>query len=214
MTDSVKPPSVQSLIQSSAKANSQSLPAELADTYMGNLNEQPEISEQAAQAQKDGRCWAVMIERSDRLKGRILTHTASGQLIGIVKGRDWLLRDGDVLMTALGNWVVVSIQSQRVMALRFEEGVSNQAIALVHLGHVLGNHHWPMTVQNGVIYVELAAEAAVMEQTVSAIAQTLQLKGLQVSFEERSADKFLDFSQKLAQDSSLNLSHSHHHKPH
>ncbi len=218
MTDSLKPSVMKSLIepdsQPDSQSDSQSVTAELAETYVGNLHEQPAIAEQVAQAQKDGRCWAVTIERSDRLKGRILTHTASGQPIGIVKGRDWRLRDGDVLMTALGNWVVISIQAQLVMALRFEPGASNQAIALVHLGHVLGNHHWPITVQNGVIYVELAAEAAVMAQTVRAIAQTLELKGLQVNFEERSADKFLDFSQKLSQDSPLNLSHSHHHHDH
>lgn len=173
--------------------------AELAETYLGNVNEQVNLTLQVAQAKENGRCWEVTISQSDRPKGRILTRTASGQSVGIVKGRDWLLRDGDVLATAQNHLVLVSIQQQQVMALRIEEGVSNQAIALVHLGHVLGNRHWPVTAHGNTLYVELAAEATLMASTVQEMAQTLDIQGLQVNFEERSPDCALDFS------------HAHHH---
>lgn len=174
-------------------------PAELAETYLGNVNEQADLAARVAQAKEQNCCWEVVVGQSDRPKGRILTRTAAGQSVGIIKGRDWLLRDGDVLTTKENYLVLVSIQQQQVMALRFEEGVSNQAIALVHLGHVLGNRHWPMTAHGNTLYVELAADPTLMNSTVREMAQTIGIEGLQVSFEKRSPDTALDFS------------HAHHH---
>ncbi len=174
-------------------------PAELAETYLGNVNEQTDLSARVAQAKAQNRCWEVAVSQSDRPKGRILTRTAAGQSVGIVKGRDWLLRDGDVLTTKENYLVLVSIQQQQVMAVRFKEGVSNQAVALVHLGHVLGNRHWPLTAHGNTLYVELATDPTLMDSTVREMAQTLGIEGLQVSFEERAPDNALDFS------------HAHHH---
>ncbi len=174
-------------------------PAELAETYLGNVSEQVDLAARVSQAKAQGCCWEVLVAQRDRPKGRILTRTASGQSVGIVKGRDWLLRDGDVLTTAQNYLVLVSIQQQQVMALRFKDEASNRAISLVHLGHVLGNRHWPVTAHGNTLYVELAAEATLMASTVREMAQTLGIEGLQVSFEERSPDSALDFS------------HAHHH---
>ena len=182
-------------------------PTELADTYLGNVNEQIDLALQVAQAKENGRCQEVIISRSDRPKGRILTRTAAGQSVGIVKGRDWLLRDGDVLATAQNYWVLVSIQQQQVMALRFKAEANNQAIALVHLGHVLGNRHWPVTVHGNTLYVELVADATLMVSTVQEMAKALSIEGLQVSFEERLSGG----EAPPTSDSALDFSHAHHH---
>ncbi len=169
-------------------------PSELAENYLGNVGDNEALAAQVAKAQQEGCCFDVVISRSDRRKGRILTRLSSGQMVGIVKGRDWLLRDGDVLATENNNLVLIGLREQKLMALRFDPQVPNNAIALVHLGHVLGNHHWPITVQGDALYVELVAEAALMQSTVNEMAQTLQIDGLQVGFESRSPEEALEFS--------------------
>ncbi|NJM98323.1 MAG: urease accessory protein UreE [Phormidesmis sp. RL_2_1] len=182
----------------------------LADTYLGNVRDSAELALQVAQAQQNGECWEVLIDRGDRMKGRIFTQTATGQAIGIVKGRDWRLQNGDVLATAQGQFVKVTLQSQQVMALRFDQQISHHAIALVHLGHMMGNHHWPITVQGETLYVALVAEPAVMASTVREVAQTLGIEGLQITYEEKSVSASLDFSTAREK-----ATHPHHHEhPH
>jgi urease accessory protein len=170
-------------------------PTELAQDYLGNVSESADIARRVMQAQReeDG-CLEVWIGLGDRAKGRILTQTSNGQSVGIVKARHWLLRQGDVFSTAHNHLVLVHLQPQAVMALRFEAGVSNGAISLVHLGHALGNQHWPVNVQGDTLYVELVTEAAQMESTLRTIANSLAIEGLQISFETQSPEEATDFS--------------------
>lgn len=167
---------------------------ELAEDYLGNVSESADVARRVMQAQRENRCLEVLIGQSDRAKGRILTQTATGQSVGIVKARSWLLKEGDVLSTPRNYLVLVSLEQQQVMALRFENGVNNRAIALMHLGHSLGNQHWPVTVKGETLYVALVTEAAQMESTLRKLAQTLAVEGLHISVETKSPDDAIDFS--------------------
>jgi urease accessory protein len=170
-------------------------PTELAEDYLGNVSESADIARRVMQAQReDDGCLEVWVGLGDRAKGRILAKTSEGQSVGIVKARHWLLRQGDVFSTAQNRFVLVHLQPQSVMALRFEEGVSNRAIALVHLGHALGNQHWPVTAHGETLYVELVTDAAQMESTLRKIASNLGIEGLQMSFETKSPEDAMDFS--------------------
>lgn len=170
-------------------------PTELAEDYLGNVSESADIARRVMQAQReeDG-CLEVWIGLGDRAKGRILTQTESGQSVGIVKARNWLLRQGDVFSTAHNHLVLVHLQPQAVMALRFEAGARNGEMSLVHLGHALGNQHWPVTVQGETLYVALVTDAAQMKSTLRKIANSLTIEGLQISFETKSPEDAMDFS--------------------
>lgn len=181
----------------------------LAENYLGNLSESEALARSVARAEEANLCLAVAVERSDRAKGRILTQTASGQPVGISKGRGWLLRDGDVFSVggvggaSLGEnrLVLVSVQAQRVMALTFSLGVQNDPTALVQLGHVLGNRHWPVAIKEQTLYIELVAEAALIESTLKETAARLNLEGVQIKTVSRTASNALDFHSE----------HTHHH---
>ena len=169
----------------------------LAQTYLGNLKEgnlkeAEGLAARVAQAE-EGRCYEVEIGRGDRTKGRILTHTKAGKPVGIMKGRDWQLREGDVLESAAGELVIIHLQAQQVMALRFGPDACNQASALVQLGYTLGNQHWPTTVVDGVVYVETVANADVMEKIVNDMAIALNISGLQITFEAKAASEAVEF---------------------
>ena len=159
----------------------------VADTYLGNLHEKPALAKDSSQI------ITVEISRQDCQKGRIFVQTKTGQSIGIVKGRDWLLKDGDVLSTQSQQLVVVRLQQQKVIALRFDSSAHNHAVHLVHLGHVLGNHHWPIVIKGDVLYVELVADAELVESTITELASTLGIQGLSISTDVRSAEQFVDF---------------------
>ena len=169
---------------------------ELTQSYLGNSIEDASLAEQIEKARSSGRYMEVHISQTDSRKGRIHAHTASGLTVGIVKSRDWSLRDGDVLETEQGRLLLVHLQEQKVIVLRFTEPVVDGAISLIHLGHVLGNHYWPIIVQDRKLYVELVVDAEVIESTI----REFKIPGLQIDYELRSDNDYLDFSE-----------HKHHH---
>ncbi len=188
-------------------------PTELAETYLGN-SENADLTQQIAQAKEESRCLEVSIEISDRSKGRILTHTATGQAVGIVKTRDWLLRDGDMFLSNNNYLVVVSIQQQPVMTLQFGPEAENKAIALVRLGHVLGNQHWPVVVKGDVLQVTLVTDAAAMESTLRKMVKALAIEGLQIGYVVESVDDLEDElrdEQKDELEGFVDTTHVHHH---
>ncbi|MBR8835592.1 MAG: urease accessory protein UreE [Stigonema ocellatum SAG 48.90 = DSM 106950] len=164
---------------------------ELAQTYLGNSLENVSLFEQIEKARSEEQCYEVHISQTDSRKGRIHAHTTTGVAVGIVKSRDWSLREGDVLETQEGRLLLIHLQDQKVMVLSFTEPVTDRAIELIHLGHVLGNHHWPIIVLDGKLYVQLAADVEVMESTI----RGFQIPGLQIDYEVRSPQGHLDFSQ-------------------
>lgn len=169
---------------------------ELTQSYLGNSIEDASLTERIEKARSSGRCMEVHISQTDSRKGRIHVHTTSGVTVGIVKSRHWSLRDGDVLETEQGRLLLVHLQEQKVIVLQFTEPVVDGAIALIHLGHVLGNHHWPIIVQDRKLYVEVVVDAEVIESTI----REFKIPGLQIDYELRSDNDYLDFSE-----------HKHHH---
>ncbi|NDJ24496.1 urease accessory protein UreE [Nostoc sp. B(2019)] len=175
---------------------------ELAETYLGNLTENASLSQRIEKVSKQ-HCLEVYLSQADSRKGRIHARAISGVDVGIVKNRDWLLREGDIFETQNGKLLLIHLQEQKVMVLSFTELINDsslktlrdRAIDLVHLGHVLGNHHWPIIIEDGKIYVELVIDTEVIEATI----RNFSIPGLQIDYEWRSPREHTF------------LEHTHHH---
>lgn len=167
---------------------------ELAHIYIGNWISNSGLAERVEQARTEGNCLEVHLNQIDSLKGRIHTTSVSGEVVGIIKGRDWFLTEGDVFQTERGQLLIVHLEAQKMMVLSFT-GEAKHEIELVHLGHTLGNHHWPIIVQGNKIYVQLAADIEVME----AMVRRFKIPNLCITYESRSSSNQLTFSK-----------HSHH----
>lgn len=163
---------------------------ELAPTYCGNWLADDSLAAAVATARQAGTCLEVDLDQADSAKGRIHAHPRSGGTVGIVKGRDRPLQDGDVFETESGRLLVVHLTTQKVMVLRFTGSAEGYGLQLIHLGHVLGNHHWPIVIQSDQIYVQLVAAPDLME----AIVAGFKIPGLAVSYELRSPEQYLTFS--------------------
>ena len=166
----------------------------LAQTYLGNVKESADLTRRVLQAREDGRCLEVMVERCDRNKGRVFAQATVGQAVGIVKGRDWSLRDGDVFVTEQGRLVLVSVQPQTVVVITLDGMTPNAPAALMRLGHMVGNHHWPISVKGRSLYVEPVVEPSVVESMLQEAAQRLGIDGMTVQRSQRSAQDSIEFS--------------------
>lgn len=169
---------------------------EIAQTYLGNLSENSHLAARVTEARQQAACLDVFLSQGDRQKGRIQVRSTSGIAVGIIKSRDWSIRASDVFMTEAEQLVVIHLQEQKLLVLSFEQPVTASATELVRLGHVLGNHHYPITVIQEKIYLQPGADLAIVEQTI----KQLQIPGLTINYEMRSPDLDCDFAHQ-----------SHHH---
>lgn len=171
---------------------------ELANDYLGNIATDAALGERLHQAQHSHQCLEVALDRSDRMKGRIHVQALSGEAIGIVKDRSWSLAEGDVLQTQSGKLLLIHLKEQGVIVLQFAavdssvdssvdaiaaaSNASLNAIALVHLGHTLGNHHYPISLQDDSICIPVTGDRQVIESTIS----SFKIPGLVMRYEQRS----------------------------
>ena len=180
---------------------------EVAEQYLGNVNEDRTLQSQIALDRKQACCLEVFIDRSDARKGRIFAQTQSGQSVGIVKSRDWILRDGDVMMSANQRRVLIRLKQQQVIAIQFDRKAYNSPVRLMSLGHAIGNQHWAVTRMDDTLYVEITADADRMESELRALVEQLEIVGIHIVRESKDSHHFIDFSAATLTTSS----HSHAH---
>ncbi len=155
----------------------------IAKQYLGNINQNYELVERVNQAKKANKYLEIEIQESDRIKGRIFTKSVSGVTIGIIKNRELLLKTGDILETELGDLILIKLQEEKAMVLTITAPVSkNNALDLVRLGHLLGNNHYPIKIQDNKIYVRLVTNPKVIEKNM----QQLNITGLEIGYTTQS----------------------------
>lgn len=160
---------------------------ELAQTYLGNIYQDSDL----AQLVLTQTCLKVYLTQSDRHKGRIYAHTDTNITVGIIKSRDRLLDSGDVFKTESQKLLLVYLQEQKLLVIDFSAlGNDVSSAQLVYLGHVLGNHHYPIALQNGQIYIQLTTEPKIIEKII----RDTQISGLQIKYETRNSLDKVTFS--------------------
>ncbi|MGD1702234.1 urease accessory protein UreE [Dapis sp. BLCC M229] len=163
---------------------------EIAETYLGNLTKDANLEERVKSAHTLDNYLEIYLSQTDSCKGRIQAQSTSGIIVGIIKNRDWSLSEGDVFITKSGKLLLIHLQEQKLMVLSFTEPVENYAIELFHLGHVLGNHHWPIIIKKNKIYIQLIIDAAIIEATIA----KFKIPGLKIDYESCSSQEHLQFS--------------------
>ncbi|MGB3640688.1 MAG: urease accessory protein UreE [Rivularia sp. (in: cyanobacteria)] len=163
---------------------------EIAQNYLGNITEDASLAQRVKLARELDHCLEVYLSQIDSCKGRIQAQSISGITVGIIKSRDWSLRQEDVFITESGKILLIYLQEQKLMVLSFTEPLEDCAIELVHLGHVLGNHHWPIIIRKNKIYLQLTVDAAIIEATIG----NFQIPGLKIDYESRSPEEHFNFS--------------------
>lgn len=159
----------------------------IAQTFLGNALKDAKLRQHVEQSRQTGQCLEVELTQNDSLKSRIHAQASNGMTVGIIKERGWLVTEGDVFETDQKQLLIIHLQAQEVMVLRFNSVQPVPALALIHLGHVLGNHHYPMLVAPDCLYVQLVADKQIMAATI----EKFQIPGLSVTYETRSFDQQL-----------------------
>lgn len=161
---------------------------EVAKIYLGNINHDPQLAQMIVAHPYE----EMTLPSSDRHKGRIYSYTDSGVAVGIIKSRDRSLHSGDLFETDNGHILLINLQEVELLVLDFSTVDPDLAQAkLVQLGHVLGNHHYPMTIQDQKVFVQLVTDKIIVEKLIN----NLHISGLQISYQINCSNQAIAFSQ-------------------
>lgn len=160
---------------------------EIAQTYLGNINNNPELAKLTTEQTHV----KVALSPSDRYKGRIHAQTDAGIAVGIIKSRDRALQSGDLFKSDSGQLILVCLPKQELLVLDFSAVKPDVSSAkLVHLGHVLGNHHYPIMMQDNKIYVQLVTERLILEKLI----EELNIADLKFKYQTQPSERTINYS--------------------
>lgn len=143
----------------------------VADTVLGNVNEDPTIATRLEE-RPDDEIERVVLDERDRRRARFRTTTDEDTDIGIIVDSERGLRPGDVLVDDEERLVIVAFEARDALVVNFD-GVTGSAPALAQvaaLGHHIGNHHWDLTVRGDEVLVALDADESMIRAAVEDVA--------------------------------------------
>lgn len=160
---------------------------EVTREYLGNTNRDVELARLITLETY----LEVNLQFEDRSKGRIHARTNSGIEVGIIKSRDRTLQSGDLFRSNSGKLLLINLQEPEV--LMFDLSTLDPKIScaeLVHLGHTLGNHHYPMKIQDKRVFVQLVTDKITLENLL----KDLNISGLKLDYRRLQYDHQFTFS--------------------
>ena len=135
------------------------------DGIVGNRSDDPDLDEQVMSHEDAGTLERVVLEAAERRKSRLRVETDAGTDLGVLVDRPEL-REGDVLFLEDDRSAVVTFRSRDVYVIELPDATPDAMAAAVELGHRVGNQHWDIAIDDGLVYVPLEADKHIVEAVV------------------------------------------------
>ncbi|SDM96334.1 urease accessory protein [Halogranum gelatinilyticum] len=141
----------------------------VADGVRGNVHEDDALHDAYHDHEDAGTLERVVVDRTTRRRSRFRTTTESGTDLGVVVGTGELT-PGDVLAVDSERLFVVEFEREDavVVELPESEGDAETLAAAVAFGHLVGNKHWDLAVDDGEVYVRVGADGHRVEEELDA----------------------------------------------
>ena len=139
---------------------------ERVDGVVGNVHADDELAALRDDHAANGTLERVVIDADDRRRSRFRATTDAGTDVGVVLDRP-AVSAGDVLLVDDEHMIVLAFEPREALAVELPEPTADATEAAVELGHRIGNQHWDLAVEEGVVYVPLEADRHIVERVVA-----------------------------------------------
>lgn len=139
------------------------------DKVLGNTHRDEPLALDMQAKAKTGAAEHVEVSFHDAQRRRLRLTTPSGLEVGVDISHAHGLQDGDVLSGGDGTkFIVIDVAAAEAMALQMDGSIPPEELFAygVRLGHMLGNQHWPVSVENDVVMTPVNIARKVMETVV------------------------------------------------
>ena len=156
-------------------------------SVVGNIFHDPSLEEKFQKIRRTKSCELIKISRSELDKTRLRRQTDKGTDVGVVLEPTKKLHNGDVLFSSHDKFIVIEQLPEKVISVRPKPNENSQKI-LVTLGHIIGNRHRPIQINNDgkIIFPILdESELELFEKLFSSIIDQIDMKIEELIFEPK-----------------------------
>lgn len=139
----------------------------------GNIFHDKDLMNKFKQMESQKRCERVKISRLELERGRIRKKTDLGTDVGLVL--DSRLYHGDVLLYDQEKFIMVEQLPEKVISIKITS-LKDDPAGLLTFGHIIGNRHKPIAINNGTLLFPIQAdsEVEVFKKLLGNIANNLE----------------------------------------
>ena len=146
-------------------------------SIIGNISDDKKLMTKFKQMESRKSCERLKISRLELERGRIRKKTDLGTDIGLVLDSGTRLHHGDVIVSNLKKFIVIEQLPEKVISIKIKNLKDNPS-RTVTLGHIIGNRHKPIVVNDDVLSFPIQAdsEVEVFKKLLSGVMNNLELE--------------------------------------
>ena len=145
-------------------------------SVIGNIFDDKKLMAKFKQMESKKRCERLKIERLELERSRIRKKTDFGTDVGLILDSRTRLYHGDVIISNTNKFIMIEQLPEKVISIRIKKLKKNPT-GLITLGHIIGNRHKPIVINNDILYFPILAysEAEVFKKLLSDVITNLNL---------------------------------------
>jgi len=146
-------------------------------SIIGNIFDDKKLMTKFNQMESRKSCERLKISRLELERGRIRKKTDLGTDIGLVLDSGTRLHHGDVIVSNLKKFIVIEQLPEKVISIKIKNIKDNPSRS-VTLGHIIGNRHKPIVINDDVLSFPIQAdsEVEIFKRLLSGVMNNLELK--------------------------------------
>ena len=146
-------------------------------SIIGNIFDDKKLMTKFKQMESRKSCQRLKISRLELERSRIRKKTDLGTDIGLILDSGTRLYHGDVIVSNLKKFIIIEQLPEKVISIRIRELKKNPT-GLVTLGHIIGNRHKPIVINDDVLYfpVQAYSEVEVFKKLLVGIMNNLEIE--------------------------------------
>ena len=146
-------------------------------SIIGNIFDDKKLMTKFKQMESRKRCQRLKISRLELERSRIRKKTDLGTDIGLILDSGTRLHHGDVIVSNLKKFIIIEQLPEKVISIRIRELKKNPT-GLVTLGHIIGNRHKPIVINDDVLYfpVQAYSEVEIFKKLLVGVMNNLEIE--------------------------------------
>lgn len=146
-------------------------------SIIGNIFDDKKLMTKFKQMESRKSCQRLKISRLELERSRIRKKTDLGTDIGLILDSGTRLHHGDVIVSNLKKFIIIEQLPEKVISIRIRELKKNPT-GLVTLGHIIGNRHKPIVINDDVLYfpVQAYSEVEIFKKLLVGVMNNLEIE--------------------------------------
>jgi len=126
----------------------------------GNIFDDKKLMAKFKQMESKKRCERLKISRLELERSRIRKKTDFGTDVGLILDSGTRLYHGDVIASNTDKFIMIEQLPEKVISIKIKK-LKKSPTVLITLGHIIGNRHKPIVIDNDILYFPIQAHSEV-----------------------------------------------------